>query len=527
MAKMIDAFLNSLRLDAVARRREQRTFLSEYLPILEKSIEVKAASAIARRQRDDLARLHDAAIAAGIAEPTIEAERSAALERIRVRFDLKRRANAQNRKRALAKRTASELFDDVLAELVAAEAAAVADIERRFAPSATDLPAATQAYRSLLAAVTADTAAVVGAIVRRRDRRFAVVRSTYAAKLARLDARIAELVSELETSPRDRRETVLRSRIAALTRALDKKSAAGASAAVRSKYAERIARIDAGIAKRTARLNPVGDDGNGNVLPDGVILSVRNLTMRFGGLRAVDDLSFDVKEGEIFGLIGPNGAGKTTIFNCITRFYRATSGEMYYRKNLGQVIRLNDYPVHDIIRQGIVRTFQNVELVWELSILDNLLVAAHTVYRTGFFGQLLHTPRLKREEEVLRAKALSVLKTLDLLPYAYAVPYGLPYGILKKIELARTLMASPRLIILDEPAAGLNDRETEDLAKLIKRIRDDHHATIFLVEHDMGLVMDVCDTVCAISFGKMLAIGTPAEIQADKAVKSAYLGEES
>ncbi|MFH0993383.1 MAG: ATP-binding cassette domain-containing protein, partial [bacterium] len=214
-------------------------------------------------------------------------------------------------------------------------------------------------------------------------------------------------------------------------------------------------------------------------------------------------------------------------FNCITRFYRPTSGEMLYRKNPVEVIRLNDYPVHNIIRQGIVRTFQNVELVWELSILDNLLVAAHTMYRTGFFGQLLHTQKLRQEEEVMRAKAFGVLKTLDLLPFTYMIPYGLPYGILKKVELARTLMANPKLIILDEPAAGLNDMETENLASLIKRIRDEYQATIFLVEHDMGLVMDVCDTVCAISFGKMLAIGTPAEIQADKQVRGAYLGEES
>ncbi|HOW37817.1 MAG TPA: ABC transporter ATP-binding protein [Bacillota bacterium] len=262
-------------------------------------------------------------------------------------------------------------------------------------------------------------------------------------------------------------------------------------------------------------------------LPENVLLRLQNLSMRFGGLLAVDNLSFDVKQGEIFGLIGPNGAGKTTIFNCITRFYRPTSGEMFYRRNAVEVIRLNDFPVHQIIRQGIVRTFQNVELVWELSVLDNLLVAAHTVYRSGFFAQLLHTPGLRREENVLKAKALGVLQTLGLSAYAYAFPYGLPYGILKKIELARTLMANPRLIILDEPAAGLNDKETEELAVLIRKIRDDYKCTIFLVEHDMGLVMDICDTVCAISFGRMLAIGTPAAIQADPLVRAAYLGEAS
>ena len=270
------------------------------------------------------------------------------------------------------------------------------------------------------------------------------------------------------------------------------------------------------------RLKPAGA-----VLDDKTVLSLRHLSMRFGGLKAVDDLSFDVKEGEIFGLIGPNGAGKTTIFNCITRFYRATGGDVFYRRADGKTISLNDYAVHDIIRQGIVRTFQNVELVWELSVLDNLLVAAHTKYRSGFFAQMLHTPGFRREEKAMREKAMGILAFLDLHAYAYAIPYGLPYGILKKIELARTLMAEPRLIILDEPAAGLNDKESEQLAELIRRIRDEYHATIFLVEHDMGLVMNVCDTVCAISFGKKLAIGTPAEIQADKVVRSAYLGEEA
>lgn len=267
--------------------------------------------------------------------------------------------------------------------------------------------------------------------------------------------------------------------------------------------------------------------GSGVLLDEKTLLSLRHLSMRFGGLRAVDDLSFDVKEGEIFGLIGPNGAGKTTIFNCITRFYRATGGQIYYRHSDGRTLSLGDYAVHDIIRQGIVRTFQNVELVWELTVLDNLLVAAHTKYRSGFFAQMLHTPGFRREEKRMREKALGVLAFLDLEAYAFSIPYGLPYGILKKIELARTLMAEPRLIILDEPAAGLNDRESEQLAELIRRIRDEYHATIFLVEHDMGLVMNVCDTVCAISFGKMLAIGTPAEIQADKVVRSAYLGEEA
>jgi len=263
-----------------------------------------------------------------------------------------------------------------------------------------------------------------------------------------------------------------------------------------------------------------------NVLPDDVILRLDGLMMQFGGLVAVSNLSFDVKQGEIFGLIGPNGAGKTTVFNCITQFYKPTDGHIYYRDKRLNTIHLNDYIVHDVIKQGIVRTFQNVELIWELSILDNLLVGAHSTYQTGFFHHLFHTRRFLREESVLKAKAIKVLTDLNLLQYKDFYPLGLPYGILKQVELARTLMSEPQLIILDEPAAGLNDLETDRLIETIRKIQYDYKVTIFLVEHDMGLVMELCDTICAISFGKKLAIGTPKEIQSNKVVQEAYLGGE-
>jgi branched-chain amino acid transport system ATP-binding protein len=262
------------------------------------------------------------------------------------------------------------------------------------------------------------------------------------------------------------------------------------------------------------------------VVPDDVILKVDHLTMQFGGLKAVDDLSFEVKRGEIFGLIGPNGAGKTTVFNCITQFYKPTKGTMLYRSRLNDIVILNKVKVHDVIKQGIVRTFQNVELIWELSILDNMLVGAHSKYRSSFFAHSFQTRRFKREEAIIRAKAEKILSDLGLLPYQHAYPLGLPYGILKKIELARTLMTNPSLIILDEPAAGLNDLETEQLAHTIQKIQHDYDTTIFLVEHDMGLVMSICDTICAISFGKKLAIGTPQVIQKDPVVQQAYLGGE-
>lgn len=255
-------------------------------------------------------------------------------------------------------------------------------------------------------------------------------------------------------------------------------------------------------------------------------LMISNLSMHFGGLKAVNNLSFTVKKGQIFGLIGPNGAGKTTVFNCITQFYKPTVGQIYYRDRISSPHSLTNYKTHDIINLGIVRTFQNVELVWELSVLDNLLVGAHSMYSSGFFTQLFHLPKLKKEEEIIKKHALEVLTKLDILQYKDMIPFGLPYGVLKKIELARTLMTNPSLIILDEPAAGLNESETKELAKLILEIREKFDLTIFLVEHDMGLVMDICDQICAISFGQLLAIGTPSEIQNNKVVQDAYLGGE-
>lgn len=259
-------------------------------------------------------------------------------------------------------------------------------------------------------------------------------------------------------------------------------------------------------------------------LDDDVILSVKGLKMYFGGLRAVDDLSFDVKKGEIFGLIGPNGAGKTTVFNCITQFYKPTAGELIFTTKDGETITLTDYKVHDIVLKGIARTFQNVEVVKEVSVLDNLLIAATRNYSSSLLVQMLHLPKLKREEKIIRARADKILKYMDLYAYRDRLAWGLPYGVLKRIEIARALMCNPQLVILDEPAAGLNESETHALAEMINKIRVDFDCTVLLVEHDMGLVMSVCDHICAISFGKKLACGTPAEVQSSKEVQEAYLG---
>jgi branched-chain amino acid transport system ATP-binding protein len=473
MAKMIERALLRIRLSRISYLRSQKNLIQSYLPIREEIIRQRLDRALRWLELFHDAKIAPFAEAAGFRSPA-DAARQKKVEKIRSRYLWKEKALTQTRKRAEAKGPLSP--EDI----------------RRFQDQSRKW-------------------------TEQRDRRIAGLWR----RIDRQDGQMKKQSAVFVKSKRPRTKFVL-----------EKPRQSGNVKRPKSEKSSRkplknrlFGRENRHITKTILDRHP-SQTGDAD-LPENVLLRLKNLSMRFGGLLAVDNLSFDVKQGEIFGLIGPNGAGKTTIFNCITRFYRPSSGEMYYRRNAVEVIRLNDFPVHQIIRQGIVRTFQNVELVWELSVLDNLLVAAHTVYRSGFFAQLLHTPGLRREENVLKAKALGVLQTLGLSAYAYAYPYGLPYGILKKIELARTLMANPRLIILDEPAAGLNDKETEELAVLIRKIRDDYRCTIFLVEHDMGLVMNICDTVCAISFGKMLAIGTPAEIQANSLVRGAYLGEQS
>jgi len=257
-----------------------------------------------------------------------------------------------------------------------------------------------------------------------------------------------------------------------------------------------------------------------------ICLQIDNLSMVFGGIRAVDDLSFHIKKGEIYGLIGPNGAGKTTVFNCITQFNKPKNGQVHFTTKDNTIVDLVGMKTHDIISKGLVRTFQNVELIGELSIIDNLLVGAHVMYETGIFQQAFRTKKAKKEEHKFRERALSILEFLGLHTNKDELIAGQPYGVLKSIELGRTLMSLPKLIILDEPAAGLNESETRQLSKLLKDIRDEYKITILLVEHDMRLVMDVCDRICAISFGKKLGEGTPKEIQQNKDVQEAYLGKE-
>ena len=260
-------------------------------------------------------------------------------------------------------------------------------------------------------------------------------------------------------------------------------------------------------------------------LEQGQELKLTDLSIQFGGLKAVDGLSFHVNKNEISGLIGPNGAGKTTAFNCITQFYHPNRGEVLFRTKKGEVVNLVGRNVHDVIKLGLVRTFQNVEVIKELSLIDNVLIGAHIDFKATAFEQALRLPRARKEERAMRQKAVEALDFMGIAHLKDQLAGGQPYGVLKKVEMARTLMCKPSLIILDEPAAGLIVSETAELAETIRRIRDAYDCTILLVEHDMRLVMNICDRICAISFGKFLACGTPDEIQANKDVQEAYLGE--
>jgi branched-chain amino acid transport system ATP-binding protein len=252
------------------------------------------------------------------------------------------------------------------------------------------------------------------------------------------------------------------------------------------------------------------------------LLAVENVTVRFGGIVAVNDVSFGIGEGEIVGLIGPNGAGKTTLFNVITRFYRPTSGDV---KLKGRSL-LESRP-HDVIRQGITRTFQNVELFRTMTCLDNVLIGNHVNVNAPWPASAVGLPFIRRAERKAKEAAMAALEHVGLAPQAHRPVAGLPFGSLKRVELARALASRPQLLLLDEPAGGLNHEEVAALGHLIRSIHADYKVTILLVEHHMNLVMGVSDRVVVLNFGKRIALGTPAEVQANPAVVEAYLGAES
>ena len=254
-----------------------------------------------------------------------------------------------------------------------------------------------------------------------------------------------------------------------------------------------------------------------------ILLSARDLSVRFGGVLAVNSISFDVRKGEVFTLIGPNGAGKTTVFNLISRIYQPTQGKVIWHGSAAP-LELTKVPAHRVAALGIARTFQNIELFEHASVLHNLLVGYHTHRSTSFWQDLLFTGKARTAARQARAKAEEVIELLDLQRYRDALVAGLPYGVRKVVELARALCAEPQLLLLDEPSSGLNVEETADMVFWIRDIQRVLGISVLMVEHDMSLVSKVSDRVLAMNQGQELSTGSPQQVQSDPKVVEAYLG---
>ncbi len=250
------------------------------------------------------------------------------------------------------------------------------------------------------------------------------------------------------------------------------------------------------------------------------LLKIQNLGIRFGGLQAVESFNYGLYEGELGGIIGPNGAGKTTIFNMLTGIYTPTNGEIFFRGS-----NLVGLSIHEFAGKGIARTFQNIRLFKDLTVLENVKIAYHMRIRYGIFSALLRSETVRRREKELETECLTLLEKLSLEQYAYLKAKNLPYGLQRKLEIARALATGPSLLLLDEPAAGMNPQEVDQLSKTIKLIRNEFNVTILLIEHHMQLVMGICDHVTVVNFGKLIAEGKTDEIKTNQAVIEAYLGK--
>ena len=256
------------------------------------------------------------------------------------------------------------------------------------------------------------------------------------------------------------------------------------------------------------------------------ILEVSGLTMDFGGLRALDAVNLDVGAQEIVALIGPNGAGKTTFFNCITGIYKPTAGDMVIRRPGQGVQRINGLKPNQVTEQGMARTFQNIRLFQNMTVLENVMIGRHCRMKAGIPGAVFRNPATRAEEQQVIRDSYQILEKIGLSPYVNEFAKNLPYGAQRRLEIARAMATEPFLLLLDEPAAGMNAQETKELDALILQIRDEENISILLIEHDMKLVMSLSNRIFVMDYGRKIAQGSPEEIKNDPAVIKAYLGEE-